>query len=276
MADYKSAPRSAFEYRPRPLNPLHFSTVKLIAGMHRSGTSLVARLVFELGGDLGDPATFYEPDRWNPDGYFEQTEIHAINMPLINGPFWKLAYFFLPSDTTILRRGRKYAEPIRTASVRYRGKVVKENRFCLTLPAWLDQGAEIERILVVLREPSEVALSLKRRNRVTLKRGLDLWLEHNRRLLDVAARHDLPRHFVRYDALLDERRQPSEAVAAMKFLGVGNDEAGICAMIRKIAEPGQRHHAAGDDTSYPAAVHELWQRLLENHESQRIDQSPGD
>ena len=67
--------------------------MKLIAGMHRSGTSLVARLAFELGADFGDPETFYRPDRWNPDGYFEQIDIHAINMPLINGPLWKFSLF---------------------------------------------------------------------------------------------------------------------------------------------------------------------------------------
>ena len=42
----------------------------LITGMHRSGTSLVAQIFFEVGMDFGDPENFYPADRWNPDGYF--------------------------------------------------------------------------------------------------------------------------------------------------------------------------------------------------------------
>ena len=71
--------------------------MRIITGMHRSGTSLVARLFYEFGADMGTPEYFYRPDKWNPEGYFEQPDIHAINMPLINGPWWKLAYFWLPS-----------------------------------------------------------------------------------------------------------------------------------------------------------------------------------
>ena len=102
--------------------------MRIISGMHRSGTSLVARLFFEAGADLGDPATFYPPDRWNPGGYFEQPAIHAINMPLINGPFWKFAYFRLPSTRTILRRARRKSDAIAAAALAYRGRVVKETR----------------------------------------------------------------------------------------------------------------------------------------------------
>ncbi len=60
--------------------------MKIISGMHRSGTSLVARLFFEGGANMGNPLEFYRSDKWNTDGYFEQPDIHSINMPLINGP----------------------------------------------------------------------------------------------------------------------------------------------------------------------------------------------
>ena len=77
--------------------------------MHRSGTSLVARLFFEAGEDLGDPANFYRPDRWNPDGYFEQPDIHAINMPLVHGIWGRLSYFAPPSTHAVLKRGCRRA-----------------------------------------------------------------------------------------------------------------------------------------------------------------------
>ena len=42
--------------------------MKIITGMHRSGTSLVAQIAHRAGAEMGDPETFYRPDRWNPDG----------------------------------------------------------------------------------------------------------------------------------------------------------------------------------------------------------------
>ncbi len=139
--------------------------MKLILGMHRSGTSLMARLAMEAGGDLGDPNTFYSGDKWNPDGYFEQVDIHKVNMPLINGPWGKFAYFKLPSTETILSRSEKLASLIAEYGKKYEGKVIKETRFCLTLPAWQKHGANIEKVLVCLRHPSEVAGSIKKGTR---------------------------------------------------------------------------------------------------------------
>ena len=57
----------------------------------------------EAGADLGDPETFYPSDRWNRDGYCEQSEILAVNMPLVSGPWGKLAFLKLPSTETILK-----------------------------------------------------------------------------------------------------------------------------------------------------------------------------
>ena len=75
------------------------------------------------------------------------------------------------------------------------GKVLKETRFCLTLPAWREHGASISGLLGCLRDPVAVAQSLKRRNHISLRRGLGLWFEHLSRLLANAG--SIPRRFVR-------------------------------------------------------------------------------
>lgn len=236
--------------------------MKLIAGMHRSGTSLVAQLFFAAGADMGDPGSFYRPDRWNQDGYFEQPDIHAINMPLINGPLWKFSYFFLPSEETIRRRSRGYADEIRRTSTKYHGKVVKENRFCLTLGAWLDQGARVDRILVVLRNPASVARSLQRRNWLTMRKGYSLWLAHNQRLLQTAERHGIPCGFVRYESLLDSALQVEEAISAFDFLGLPVQAARLKTLLAKVAKTsmnGQANHEPSSD--YPVDVKALWNTL---------------
>lgn len=172
----------------------------LICGMHRSGTSLVARIAHRLGADLGEPEGFHAADKWNPDGYFEQREILAINMKLVSGPWGRAAYFRLPSEETIRARARSLAGKIEEVALRYRDRVVKENRFCLTLGAWRDHGARVNKLLVVFREPSGVARSLRKRNRIPSFLGIALWAEHHRRLFRLA--EDIPTACLWYDRLV--------------------------------------------------------------------------
>jgi len=122
--------------------------MKIITGMHRSGTSLVAKILFEAGADFGSPESFYPKDKWNTEGYFEQPDIHRINMPLIHGRLGKYAYFKLPSTATILRRAERLSTKIAEAIRTYRKKTVKETRFCLTLPAWIKYDAPVSHVII--------------------------------------------------------------------------------------------------------------------------------
>ena len=47
-----------------------------ILGMHRSGTSTVARAVNLLGVSLGEDAKMMPPSPDNPEGYWEHVEIN--------------------------------------------------------------------------------------------------------------------------------------------------------------------------------------------------------
>lgn len=239
--------------------------MKIITGMHRSGTSIVARLMFEAGGDFGDPETFYRPDKWNPDGYYEQPEFHAINMPIINGPFWKFSYFRLASTQTLARRAARFSDQIQAASEKYRGKIVKEVRFCLTLPGWQEQGAHFDRALVCLREPFEVAQSVDKRFRVGYNRSLELWRQHNERLLENLG--DLPRWFIAYHNILDPDTRRREISGALAFFDLDHSDATLDRISALIRSP--RHTAASRESiQYPQRVQEMWDRLLEMHRVQ--------
>lgn len=236
----------------------------IITGMHRSGTSLLARLFFEARADMGDPATFQEGDRWNPDGYFEQKEIISLNMRLVHGPFWKFSYFRLPSAQTILRRGEKSAQVIRSLSERYSSSVVKDTRFCLTLPAWLAQGARVQGVLICLREPMAVAASLKKRNRISLGRGLSLWTEHVSRLLKSAA--DIPFRLVLYRSLIDPNLSQAETAGAFRFAGLDLSEERISEIRSACVKPAMDHNLPQNGSKGPER--EIWERLLRLHAAQ--------
>ena len=52
----------------------------LITGMHRSGTSLVARLLAECGCFIGQPEDLMPPKPDNPEGFWELLAAFDINV----------------------------------------------------------------------------------------------------------------------------------------------------------------------------------------------------
>jgi len=240
--------------------------MKIITGMHRSGTSLVARLFYEAGADMGG-SNFYRSDKWNPDGYFEKTDFHSVNMPLINGHFGKLAYFSLPTTNKILKRAKKISDKIRDLSMKYHAKVVKETRFCLTLPAWLEYGHEIEKIIICFRDPIQVAYSIKKRYHVFLSHSLNLWYEHNFRILDNAK--NIPLWFVYYKNLLAEETSLKEIQSVLNFFGINLNQEKILELKQKCVKPDLNHNKM-EVTTYPKKINDLWERILNMHKIQFI------
>jgi hypothetical protein len=239
--------------------------MKIITGMHRSGTSLVARLFHQAGADMGSPETFYQADRWNPGGYYEQKDIHAVNIPLINGIWWKFAYFLLPSTATILRRAERYEELIRRTDAAYRGKVVKENRFCLTLPAWQRYDTAVEKVLICIRSPGQVIGSIMKRNHTTKKHAYYLWRVHNQRIMRHTGK--IPTWFIDYNNLLVPELFESEMTAALGFFGIDFSGDNIVDMQRRTVRHDMNHHA-GREYSYPEDIQDLWSSLKQLHKDQ--------
>lgn len=162
-----------------------------IAGMHRSGTSTVAQLLCRLGLDLGREEDLFAPGPSNPEGYWENKHFVRINEDLLNdlGAGWDFPSNTEPDwqrdEKLQLRRdaGQKLIQGFRESGRRWGWK---DPRNCLTMPFWLDLLPDA-RVIVCLRNPVEVALSLRKRGNASLPFGLSLWRAYNERLLS-----DLP------------------------------------------------------------------------------------
>ena len=239
--------------------------MKIVAGMHRSGTSLLANFLHEAGGDLGDHETFYPADRWNAGGYFEQEEIINVNLNLIHGPFGKFAYLALPSNKAILKRGRKNSHKLRGLLEKYNGKIVKENRFCLTLPAWRDAGLKVTGVVICIRNPRDVVQSIWERNRVPCFVGFQLWLKHINRLLDNTA--DVPRCYFSYESALNQHTSINEFTNVLRFLSMDYDIKNVEALTKKvIKEPGEENLPI--IKKLPPKIENIWQGLMAKHSRQ--------
>ena len=183
-------------------------TAVLVLGMHRSGTSALARLVNFHGAAL--PRHLVPADQSNPRGYWESKPLIALHDELLQaldsswddwrhpGSRWK------ESDAATRFAGR-----IRLAIDEEFGNapmfVMKDPRLCRTLPYWmsiLEKSGIRTAPLIILRNPLEVAESLRERDGFTFEKSMLLWLRHN---LDVEyeTRH-LQRNIVTLDALLED------------------------------------------------------------------------
>ncbi len=209
----------------------------IVTGMHRSGTSLATRLMQLAGCDLGDAAGLYPGDRWNPDGYFEQRDVLRMNRALTEGWLWKAAYLRLPSPATIRHRGSRRANQLAELCRKHANHLVKDTRFCLTLPAWLEHGLQLEGVIVLLRHPNAIARSLAKRNRLPRAMALRLWDTHITRLLPVLEGRAV--RWVRYDRLVSSRHGVAEMSPAVRL-------AGFCAGCGEAASHPGASRAAGD------------------------------
>lgn len=141
----------------------------VICGMHRSGTSLVAQLLRELGWDVGPASDLMPAKPDNPRGFVEHLPAVRLNDRLLYrlGGTWSAPPALPPgwAERRDLDDLREEAARI-TASLRARGSarvLLKDPRFSLTLPFWRTV-TDIERTLLVLRAPDEVVASLQHRD----------------------------------------------------------------------------------------------------------------
>lgn len=156
------------------------SHLLLVLGMHRSGTSVVARSLECLGGELGPDATWGSYD--NPD-FAEDQRVLAMDNYLLAGHRLTWASPIVPFlhdgglrlDAVMFLRDRLSAHPL---------YVLKEPRMCRLLPFWrpvFEAVACKVSVVEVVRHPHAVAQSLWNRNEIPNRIALRLWLDHVQR-----------------------------------------------------------------------------------------------
>ncbi len=176
----------------------------VVLGMHRSGTSLTAHVVRDLGWHLGDPDQLLAAREDNLEGFFERADVQVLNDQLLEamGAAWDAP----PSTHELALLGssstERIAELVRGLSAEATGSefAIKDPRLCLLWPLWEKSLPQDVASVLVFRDPLEVADSLRARDRLPVQLGLALWETYNIRMLQ--ARAGQPVTVVRYADLL--------------------------------------------------------------------------
>lgn len=187
-----------------------------VLGMHRSGTSALARTLALLGCRAGGPDDFPEADEANPRGYWERRDVWRLDEDLLEalGAAWDevghlnpdLLLSALPAADLALfeRRAREIVAGLDGAEGAGRPWVVKDPRLCLTFPLW-QKVLSAPVCVIIERSPLSVARSLAARDGFPLALGIALWERYVRSALAVSV--GLPRFLVRYEDLVDRPRE---------------------------------------------------------------------
>ncbi|MDH3294343.1 MAG: sulfotransferase [Acidimicrobiia bacterium] len=168
-------------------------TLLIVAGHHRSGTSLLGRVLAEAELFLGD--RLMSATAANPYGHFEDLDVVRIHDRILHshGLTWQVDRPFVPTiPTDVMDEIRDFATARQDA---HRVWAFKDPRVCLFLPLWKHLVPEAK-VIITVRHPAACTESLERRQvRDMLERrgdteqgwrfwtsadhGLRLWLTYN-------------------------------------------------------------------------------------------------
>jgi GT2 family glycosyltransferase len=148
---------------------------------------MIAALLYRSGLYLGARKELLPPGPDNEDGYWENLRFVALNEELLRaaGGGWDEPPKVFDPHKPEARAVRIKATAIGREFDLRSPWAWKDPRNTVTLPFWLDLFPQLQ-VVACVRNPLEVALSLHRRNDFSYERGLALWLDYNRRLLDDA------------------------------------------------------------------------------------------
>jgi GT2 family glycosyltransferase/glycosyltransferase involved in cell wall biosynthesis len=261
--------------RPKATDSMGF----LVLGMHRSGTSVLARMLAAAGANPGE--RLVPGSHGNEDGHWEDAFAVETNERLLSalGYRWDdlrpLPKDWMRSDAAAVARAQ-IRDYLRSSLSKHPLWAIKDPRMCLFAELWLqafaDEGCSPS-VLLLARHPQEIAGSLAVRDGMANGKAMLLWLRH---VLDAErASRGLARAFLGYDELLADpqgaMRRISRLPGGERLASNGNGDGGI---VRQ-----ERRHHRHDGATLPEPVEVAWRAHLAavggNDDPRAFDQVDG-
>ena len=245
----------------------------IVAGFHRSGTSLACQLLHRAGLFLGYDllgATFS-----NPHGHFEDTEILKLHDEMLadNGHTWLVDRPFLPVIAE--PHWRRMEQIIQKRDEEHELWGFKDPRVCLLMMIW-KHALPDAKALVVYRHFSDSTYSLGRRQSVELlldptgparlyrrfweepDLALRMWLTHNEALLAFARAY--PEDTLAVSMEMVQKGFPVVRAVNRRW-GLGLDEVPASKVIDPAITEGRPNKQPVSDRRLIDRVDETWQAL---------------
>ncbi|MDO6746268.1 glycosyltransferase [Gilvimarinus sp. 1_MG-2023] len=163
-------------------------TVVFVLGMHRSGTSALAKVLGYAGGHI--PAQVLPPNQDNPRGYWEPKSVVELNNRLLQQvdrhwsdpkPLTNEQHNSLVSRPNINAAAAVLKSEIDAMGPCKRPLILKDPRLCRLIMVWREAAKKCDlesQCIIAYRSPFDVAESLFARDRMKLLSSLELWLTY--------------------------------------------------------------------------------------------------
>ena len=185
-------------------------TMLLVLGMHRSGTSVTARLMECLGGV--NSSNLHPPLPNNPKGFFEDYDIEQLNeytvLPRL-GIKWHSVGFVDWSRLSSSDRSKLALQAVEIVRKNYNPanslSILKEPRIGILLPFWLSvlrQAGYNVKVVCAVRDPISVARSLQKRDGLSTTHGGMLYVTNWLSILNYI--QELPVAFVSFEEVFQD------------------------------------------------------------------------
>lgn len=197
----------------------------LLLGMHRSGTSAVARVIGLMGAWIGEEQSLLaQHPTDNPTGYWERQDVTLAqhDFLLATGNHWDTLANFHAEATPIAAQMQLLdrLRPIVAELDAHPLWLLKDPRLCLMLPLWQSLLQSPVHVIAV-RNPGEVAASLLHGPRGAYSTHFLLALWEKYLLSTLTALRGKPALFVSYERLLaDPLAECGRIFDALRDLGV--------------------------------------------------------
>ena len=173
-----------------------------VIGMHRSGTSALAGALANLGLSFFEPNDEVKGSVANPKGFFERSSLIQLNDSLLATHDWSwdsldLNFFEVEKATEFITQAQSYISNLKDDAP----LGVKDPRSCVLMPFWRRALLDRLELMVITRDPAEVAWSLQVRDGLPVEVGLALYIAYSTHLAQ-GIQGLLP-HFVRYENLVN-------------------------------------------------------------------------
>lgn len=242
-----------------------------VLGMHRSGTSVVARAMNLLGVYLGTDEDLFPPALANRKGFWERKDIAILQNKIFSllhanwhtclhiDPEWPRGDGIRPlRDELISLIERNFSG--------YSVWGWKDPRTCIFLQLWVavlnEMGVELS-CVYVYRNPLDVAKSLYKRDGFSYDKSFGLWFYYNMTALMVSG--SLNRYVISYDRFVENWEPELRKCTSHLGMTWPEDDSNLIAEMSQFVRPDLRHSISRekelDGLKVPSAVARLYSAL---------------